>query len=318
MILLAGIPSEPPLALVAEAARELGLPCLVLNQRRFDGAALAFEIRGGEVDGWLSIEGVNYPLAEISGVYVRLVEDATLPELAGEPLDSPRNRHCRRLHAALLAWLEVAPCRVVNRTSTMASNASKPFQAQLIRRAGFAIPETLITSDPDAARLFLARHERAVYKSVSGLRSIVRLVEPADLTRLELVRWCPVQFQAYVEGDNVRVHTVGASVFAIRIGSDAVDYRYAYRDGLQAELVPTTLDIELEGRCCALTQTLGLEMAGIDLAFAPDGTVFCFEVNPSPGFSYFELATGQPIARALALHLAGKEPGLAFRTTPSR
>jgi glutathione synthase/RimK-type ligase-like ATP-grasp enzyme len=318
VILLVGIPSEPPLALVAEAARELGLPYLVFNQRRFDGTALALEIREGEVDGWLRIEGATYPLAEISGVYVRLVEDAALPELAGEPLDSPRRRRCRGLHAALLAWLEVAPCRVVNRTSAMASNASKPFQAQLIRRAGFAIPETLITNDPEAVSAFLARHQRAVYKSVSGVRSIVRLVEPADLTRLELVRWCPVQFQAYVEGHNVRVHTVGEAVFAITIGSNAVDYRYAHRDGLQAELLPTALDDELCARCRALARTLGLEMAGIDLAFGPDGTVFCFEVNPSPGFSYFESVAGQPIARTLVLYLAGNEPGLALTATPSR
>lgn len=311
MILLAGIPSEPPLALVAEAARELGLRCLVLNQRRFDGTDLAFEVRNGEVDGCLRMEGADYPLAEISGVYVRLVEDATLPELAAEPPGSVRSRRCRALHAALLAWLEVAPCRVVNRSSAMASNASKPFQAQLIRRAGFTIPETLITNDPDAARAFLAGHERVVYKSLSGVRSIVRVAEPADLARLELVRWCPVQFQAYVDGDNIRVHTVGETVFAIRIGTEAVDYRYAHRDGLQAELVSTTLDVELGERCRRLARTLGLEMAGIDLKLGPDGTVFCFEVNPSPGFSYFEAATGQPIARALALYLAGRGPGLA-------
>jgi hypothetical protein len=34
--------------------------------------------------------------------------------------------------------------------------------------------------------------------------------------------------------------------------------------------------------------------------------VFCFEVNPSPGYSYFEANTGQPIARAVARYLAGK------------
>jgi hypothetical protein len=31
-----------------------------------------------------------------------------------------------------------------------------------------------------------------------------------------------------------------------------------------------------------------------------------FEVNPSPAFSYFERDAGQPIARAIALALAGE------------
>jgi len=37
----------------------------------------------------------------------------------------------------------------------------------------------------------------------------------------------------------------------------------------------------------------------------PDREVYCFEVNPCPAFSYFEANTGQPIADAVAKHLAG-------------
>ena len=35
----------------------------------------------------------------------------------------------------------------------MASNLSKPYQAQIIREVGFGIAETCITNDPEAARL---------------------------------------------------------------------------------------------------------------------------------------------------------------------
>jgi D-alanine-D-alanine ligase-like ATP-grasp enzyme len=58
-------------------------------------------------------------------------------------------------------------------------------------------------------------------------------------------------------------------------------------------------------RCVHLATALRLPFAGIDLRFAPDGRIFCFEVNPSPGFSYYESNTGQPIAMAVAKHLAG-------------
>ena len=39
---------------------------------------------------------------------------------------------------------------------------------------------------------------------------------------------------------------------------------------------------------------------GIDLKETPDGEYYCFEVNPSPGFLFYEQGTGQPISKALA------------------
>ena len=44
----------------------------------------------------------------------------------------------------------------------MASNGSKPFQLELIRRQGFSVPETLVTTDPEEARAFFERHGRII------------------------------------------------------------------------------------------------------------------------------------------------------------
>jgi glutathione synthase/RimK-type ligase-like ATP-grasp enzyme len=56
-----------------------------------------------------------------------------------------------------------------------------------------------------------------------------------------------------------------------------------------------------------LAKTLGLPFTGIDLKITAQSCVYCFEVNPSPAFSYYEELTGQPISQALALYLAGME-----------
>ena len=45
---------------------------------------------------------------------------------------------------------------------------------------------------------------------------------------------------------------------------------------------------------------LELLFAGIDLKQTPEGEFFCFEVNPCPGFLYYERNTRQPISTALA------------------
>jgi len=187
----------------------------------------------------------------------------------------------------------------------MASNGSKPYQAQLIREHGFLTPETLITNDPDLVRGFRAQHGRVIYKSISGVRSIVQELSDTDDARLDRIRWCPTQFQAFVDGTNVRVHTIGNEAFATAIRSEATDYRYAQRQSSEAaELREVVLSEELAKQCIELSRSLGLEFAGIDLKITPEDVVYCFEVNPSPAFSYYEGNTGQPISTAVARRLA--------------
>lgn len=313
MILIAGIPSEPPLADVIEVLAGAGADVVVLSQRRYAETRLDLAIDAwGRVDGTLTIDRRTWLLREVTGCYARLMDDARLPEVRNLPDGAAHREHSRRLNETLVTWLDVAPARILNRPGAMASNASKPYQAQVIARHGFGVPETLITNDPDEAVAFYRSRERVVYKSISGVRSIVQTMGARDLDRIAAVRTCPVQFQAYVPGVDVRVHTVGEQVFATRITSAATDYRYAVQQvDLPASLSETTLDPEVADRCVALAADLGLEFAGIDLKLTPDGSIYCFEVNPSPAYSYFEAHTGQPIAAAVARHLMQAEEAAA-------
>jgi hypothetical protein len=305
MILVCGIPSEPPLAMVLDRLASLPVEVVLFNQRAFERTDLAFGVAGGRVCGTLTIDGRSWALEGFEGVYVRLMDDRLLPELDGDLPDSARRRRCRALHDGLVRWLDVCPARVVNRLGRMGSNASKPYQAQQIARYGFLVPETLITNDPEQVLEFVERYGRVIYKSISGVRSIVREVTAADLVRLDLVRACPTQFQAYVEGVDVRVHTIGNRAFATRVTSTATDYRYAASQGGDTTLDSADLPADLVERCLRLSASLGLDFAGIDLRLAPDERVYCFEVNPSPAFSYYEAHTSQPIAETLARYLAG-------------
>lgn len=305
MILLCGIPTESPIALVRDELDALGLSYAMFNQREFATMAMEFEISDNYVSGRLKLGDEIYRLEEFSGVYTRLMDDQSLPELKGEPQNSLRRRSCRSLHETLIRWCEVAPIRIVNRSSPMGSNFSKPYQSQLIRSLGFRVPETLITNDPSAVIEFFHRHHRVIYKSISSVRSIVQTLEAKDLSRLHQIKWCPVQFQEYIDGVNVRVHIIGTKAFATSIVTDVADYRYVHRlEGSTIELKESILPQDLEIRCIKLAQALELDFAGIDLKITPDRHAYCFEVNPSPAFSYFESNTGQPIARTLARYLA--------------
>jgi hypothetical protein len=315
MILLAGVPDESPLARVIDALDAIGANHRSFDQRRVAAADLTLEIAdaagGGAIGGTITLDGETIPLAGVTAIYLRVMDDQFLPGMDTLPPHSAERRHCRRLHELLLRFADIAPGRVLNRPADSGSNHSKPFQAQAIRAAGFDIPETLITNEARVARDFIegawGEGGSVIYKSVSGVRSIVRRVEERDLARLDRIRWCPTQFQRQVAGTDIRVHVVDGTALAASIVSEATDYRYAARDaGAEPEIAACELDADVRTRCIALARRLNLPLAGIDLRLTPEGRHVCFEVNPSPAFSFYERRAGLPIASTIARYLAGE------------
>ncbi|MFM9709213.1 ATP-grasp domain-containing protein [Streptomyces galilaeus] len=304
MILFFGRTDDPPLARAIRAAQEADHRHLVIDQARL--ARYDLVVGTGALDGLLTVEGMRVPLDDVSAVYARPLE---LPD-GGDPAARAR---AAAFQEWFVAWLDTTPAAVVSRPSAMESNSSKPYQAQLIGRSGFVVPETLVSDDTDEILEFRAQHGRIVYKSVSGIRSIVREFTEADESRVHLVRGLPTQFQAYVPGQDVRVHVVGEHTYAAAVDSDAIDYRYADQGGESARLAPLDLPPDTARRCVDLAASLGLPLAGIDLRRTPDGEWVCFEVNPMPAYSYYESHTGLPISTALVEYLDGHRAA-----TPSR
>lgn len=270
-----------------------------------DGFSVSWRWDGAAPAGWIAGASWRLPLEEIGGVFVRY--PGREARVAPPDADAGTAAAVYAEHDfGISALLDILPCTVVNRIAEGMSNHSKPLQMLLIRATGLAVPETLVTSDPAAARRFIEQCAGdVVFKSLSGIRSMVQRVGPRQLGRLPLLRDAPAQFQRYVPGDNVRVHTVGDALFATLIHSDTVDYRYARRLGGTTEMEPTVIPDACAAACFAITRRLGLAMAGIDLKRTPAGEYYCFEVNPSPGFLYYEQHGGQPISDAVADLLAG-------------
>lgn len=296
MIVVWGDTEDAPVERVLQALDERAAPRL-----HIDSAALGrlrYDLHYGPAPrGWIELDGQRLPLERLRAWYLRPTElGGTAPAAA------------RSAAAVLMALAAMGHGCVVNRPAAGMPNAAKPYQLGLIEAAGIDVPPTLVTSDPDAARAFVRRHGRVIYKSISGVRSIVASLQVDD-PRLDTLGHGPVQLQRWVPGTDVRVHVVGRRCFATAIESDADDYRYAARSGQAARLSATRIPPALGRRLVALAQQLGLRVAGIDLRHTPDGRWVCFEVNPSPGFSFYEDATGQPIADAIAgLLLSARMP----------
>jgi hypothetical protein len=306
MILLAGIPSEPPLKLVCDAAIAAKIPFVLFNQREAHNDELSFQCVRNHFSGFIRIRGEEYPLDRFQGVYVRMMDYSFLPEIKNRVFNYVGDTLAQKsitVHQQLLNWLDVAPCRVLNRPADMFSNFSKPYQSQLIARAGFRIPSTCVTSDERAVARFRTKYPRLIFKSISSARSIVRELGLIESKRLSKIRYLPTQFQEKLDGVNIRVHVVGEEVFATKAVSEVVDYRYAGRENANVELIPFRLPAAVRKRCILLSKAMHLPLCGIDLFLTKKGEYFCFEVNPSPGYSYYQEHTGQDIASAIVTYL---------------
>jgi glutathione synthase/RimK-type ligase-like ATP-grasp enzyme len=299
LILLWGLSGESPLTAVHTELNRLGLPTVLLDQRDILETEIDFCV-GKQIQGTIRSGNQTIDLSAVTAVYLRPYASRCLPQIAKAGVMSPAWRHAIAFDEALLSWLEMTPALVVNRPAAMAPNNSKPYQLLQIRELGFNIPETLITTDPGAVQAFWEHHGSVIYKSVSGIRSQVSRLGSEHLGRLANVSWCPTQFQHYIPGTDYRVHVVDTEVFACEVISDADDYRYAAQYAAPAELRSCCLPSDIEARCRILAKALHLPVAGIDLRCTPSGEWYCFEVNPAPGYTYYQQATGQPISKAIA------------------
>jgi hypothetical protein len=306
LILVWGLASEGPVEAVLEELEHLGATTYVVDQRAVLETEVGLEV-GSDINGMLRTPGQIIDLAQVTACYLRPYSWTDIPDVARAGPGSCAWRHAAETQDALACWTEVTPALVVNRLSAMASNGSKPYQLARIAAFGFRVPETIVTTDLRAAQSFWQRHGQVIYKSISAIRSRVSRLNETHLERLDDITSCPTQFQQYIEGTDYRVHVVGREVYSCMVRSDADDYRYPgpHDVALDACRLPR----EIEDGCMRLAASMGLHVAGIDLRRSwLDGEWYCFEVNPSPGFIYYERATGLPIGGAIARLLAAGKP----------
>lgn len=307
MILLWGVPTEGPLAAVAAELGKLEAPYYVLDQRRTTETQIRLDDNG--VIEHLNSDGDDLDFGDIRSCYLRPYDVRTLPAIASAGPQSMEWSRALALDESLLCWADMTEATVVNRPSAMLSNGSKPYQLSLIAAAGFAVPETLVTNDVEELEAFWHRHGQVVYKSVSGMRSRITRLSPDILAdRKNDLAYCPTQFQEYVAGVDYRVHLIGDETFSCQIQSDKDDYRFT-DDGAIPQVTLAELPQEVISRCAELAASLDLLVSGIDLRRTAEGQWYCFEVNPSPAFTYYEQYTGQPIAAAIARLLAFSQAG---------
>lgn len=203
---------------------------------------------------------------------------------------------------------------------------SKMLQLKVARECGFSVPDTCFSNRKEDVVRFAERHEQLILKSIENPyiwdeandREYVFYAQRVEAARVadfpEEAFTQTVSFvQNYVpKAFELRVTVVGDQVFACKIDSQAlpddkgaVDWRQGYDYGLKQEAY--TLPEEYGKRCVAYLRKLGLNFGCFDFIVTPEGEYVFLECNPNGQWLWVELATGLPIAAAIADFLANQE-----------
>ncbi len=239
------------------------------------------------VDIHLTDEYIEFPQARLYYIQITSVFNRMLSPLLVE------DAYSVSVYAYFNYLLDCVFAKVINRPANTMSNSAKPYQLQLLAKHElmFSYPQHCILANKSDATI----PDGWIFKSICSVRSIVCRVNSKAMLVKE-----PVLFQACILGDNIRVHVLGSKVFAVQISSDRLDYRYAQHVDMEAVKLPA----EIINDCVRAVEILGLIFAGIDLIKLKN-TYYLLEVNPSPGYAYFERhLMDSPISEALIDFLA--------------
>jgi hypothetical protein len=175
---------------------------------------------------------------------------------------------------------------------------SKIYQLQVATALGFAIPSSLITNEPQVAKIFTEDYKSIVKPIKNGLiededkDKIIftsLLNNSSDLNRIES---CPTYFQEFISKvADIRVTVIGNKTFPALISSQEydvtkVDWRKAEKIKLKYEKIE--LPIEINELCIKLTKKLGLNFGAIDFVKDKFDNYYFLEINPNGQWAWIE------------------------------
>jgi glutathione synthase/RimK-type ligase-like ATP-grasp enzyme len=298
---------DPHSDVIVRKLAAAGHPVVRLNTDDIPGDVLLDVCFGAETwSGRLRLaNGRVIELREVRSVLVRRPQPYVFPDDL-DPLEKAfANEETKHAFAGLWGALD---CHWVSRPESIRAAGWKPEQLQRAARLGFAVPRTIISTDPAAVRDFYAACAgKVVVKSMSGPAALAaaahsgvpvppvdlstRLVGKEDLGRLDGVRLSPCLLQEYIPKEvEIRATVVEDEVFAAEIHSQGsaestVDFR---RGGAAISCARTVLPAVVEELCVRLVRSYGLNFSALDIIRTPDGRFVFLENNPVGQFMFIE------------------------------
>lgn len=295
MILIAGGDSDPNIVGFARRAAARGVPHVPLLVGAEAGPEVVWDIARDRLV-------VNGSAVAPRAVFLRY-------DVFGQQrTDRPDARkRAARWYQLVLCWALAHDDVAMFNRGYGTPHITKPLLLHLARRAGIAVPQTVVASHP--ARLDAAA-ERWIVKPVDGgeyTRVLADAVGDEAWRRRSAGE--PALVQQRLESPDLRLYRVGGHWFAFTLDSDMIDYRIDRSLRLGQVPVPVDLVVPL----ARLMDRLGLDFGAADYKRCPQTRQYLFlEVNSAPMFTAFDRATGGALCnRMIDWLLADADPAEA-------
>ena len=279
---------------------------------------LRIEVASFETGGFLRASGVEVSLADIDTVWYRkpqppLVDSTVAHPQARQFAEEESKAALSGVYSALDSAFWVSPPGRIR-----AAN-DKIRQLITARQLGFEIPNTLVTTCPDAAREFIQKcGTGAVVKPLrSGCIEYpdgnVELIYTnpvcVDDDHIGNAIYAPCLFQEYVpKRIELRVTIIGTQLFSVALDSQSSDIaRHDWRrqNGAGVKYSLFSLPDDVAERCFRFMEHFALRFSAFDFVLTPDGRYVFLEINPNGQWAWLDLELSNGMIDYMADYLSG-------------
>jgi len=271
----------------------------------YNGASLTSQYGGDCQRGTLGTPSRTLDLTKVRSVWYRRPSAYTgPPDMDGQDAKFAGSQAFWGVGGILAA---LPGAHYVNHPWRVRNGEYKPAQLATAHQCGFAIPETIITTEPDEARKFCANQlNGAVYKPIwstpykdsagEAQQVWVREVSADEIT--DAVAVCPHMFQSKVDkAFDVRLTAVGSCLYAVRIEGPELDWRRR-QDLLTYEAIEVPASVRRA--VTSYLPAMGLVFGAFDFAVSRSGEWYFLECNPNGQWAWLPPYIVDPVAQALA------------------
>jgi glutathione synthase/RimK-type ligase-like ATP-grasp enzyme len=306
---------DPTAAAVMEQLRKLPVSPVLLDIGEFPARQrlVAHSTPSGEWAGGLYGEGVEVELDRVRSVYYRRPTRFSIAEGVSASDATVAEYEARLGLGGVLTALD---CPWLCHPHAVARAEYKPLQLSQLRKAGLAVPRTLITnSHAEAVAWARSIGGPIVCKQLSPVALTedgqvrITYTSPVDLTQVDpamlaVTAHC-LQEQIVDKLFDARITVIGVDhVFGVAIHADsaaaALDWR---RDYANLRYEPFTVPEDLLAGMRRYLKAMNLAYGCFDMVATRSG-IQVYECNAAGQYLWLEHATGLPISAAIATYLA--------------
>ncbi|MFJ9480038.1 ATP-grasp ribosomal peptide maturase [Streptomyces mirabilis] len=294
---------DPTADVVISELHDRDIPVVRLDSGDFP-ASLSVEAKITEngMRGRLVTPSRSADLANIRSLYYRRPTGFVFPNL---PEQDARFAVTQARYGLGGVLASLPGCLYVNHPHRIGDAEFKPSGLSAAVAAGFLVPPTLITSNADAARDFVKRHNPVIYKPlhnpvyrVDGVSSVVKIAEvTADEINENVAATAHLFQQRIRKTADVRVTVIGSRTFCVRIDSGLLDWRTDYS---RLSYTPVEPPPRIEQALHHYLNHFGLIFGAFDFCIGDEGRWWFLECNPSGQWYWLEPETGLPMRAAMA------------------